>query len=157
MHVIKNELTKLIIDGIKYEKVEGQEFEMRLFEDSEIAEEMRNIMTSNKSPYEIIVTDSKTERVYAEKLNNDASVKFYVKLPSWFKISTPIGTYNPDWAILKEDNGLKLYLVRETKGSIDEGNLKGNERAKIECAKEHFKALGDVDFKPVDPPFNQIN
>ena len=79
---------------------------MRLFEDSEIAEEMRNIMTSNKSPYEMIVTDSKTERSYAEKLNNDATVKFYVKLPTWFKINTPIGTYNPDWAILKEDNGL---------------------------------------------------
>ena len=153
--IIKEELTKLLVDGIKYEKLDGQEYEMRLFEDQEIAEEIRNIMTSDKSPYEMIVTDSKTEKTYAEKLNIDLTVKFYVKLPGWFKIETPIGTYNPDWAILKEDDGLKLYLVRETKGSTDEGDLKGSEKTKISCAEKHFEALG-VDFKPVDPPFASI-
>jgi type III restriction enzyme len=157
VRIIQTELTSLILDGIKYEKIEGQEYEMSLFKDEEIIEEMRRIGESDKSPYQLIALDSSTvEKPYLDRLNQDASVKFFVKLPKWFKIETPIGTYNPDWAILKEDNGLKLYLVRETKGSIIEDARRGSENKKIKCAEKHFEALG-VDFKDVDPPFNQIN
>lgn len=157
VRIIQVELTNLILDGIKYEKIDGQEYEMSLFKDEEIIEEMQRIGQSEKSPYQLITLDSTTvEKPYLDQLNQDASVKFFVKLPSWFKIETPIGGYNPDWAILKEDNGLKLYLVRETKGSIIEDARRGSENKKIKCAKKHFEALG-VDFKDVDPPFNLIN
>ncbi len=154
--IILQELTNLIMDGVKYEKIEGQEYEMSLFEDEEIVEEIRKIVQSEKSPYKLMALDSEVERSYARKLNEDISVKFYTKLPKRFKIDTPIGTYNPDWAILKDDNGLKLYLVRETKGTLDEEGRRGSENKKIKCAEKHFEALG-VDFKDVEPPFTAIN
>jgi type III restriction enzyme len=144
------------MDGIKYEKIEGQEYEMSLFEDEEIIEEMSKIVQSNKSPFELIAFDSMVERSYAKKLNEDTTVKFFTKLPKKFKIETPIGKYNPDWAILKDDNGLKLYFVRETKGSVESRDLRGGEKGKIECAKRHFYALG-VDYKAVEPPFIHIS
>jgi type III restriction enzyme len=156
VQIILQELTNLIMDGIKYEKIEGQEYEMSLFEDEEIIEEMSKIVQSNKSPFELIAFDSMVERSYAKKLNEDTTVKFFTKLPKKFKIETPIGKYNPDWAILKDDNGLKLYFVRETKGSVESRDLRGGEKGKIECAKRHFYALG-VDYKAVEPPFIHIS
>lgn len=154
--IVLNTLKELILDGIKYEKVEGQEFEMSLFKDEEIIEEMRKIAESDKSPYRLMVLDSSVEKSYADKLNRDPTIKFYIKLPKWFTIDTPIGGYNPDWAILKEDGGLKLYLVRETKGTIDPTERRGTENTKIKCAKKHFETLG-IDFRDVEPPFVAIN
>jgi type III restriction enzyme len=149
-------LRELILDGIKYEKIEGQEFEMSLFKDEEIIEEMRKIAESDKSPYKLMALDSAIERSYADKLNQDPSIKFFIKLPKWFRINTPIGEYNPDWAFLKDENGLKLYLVRETKGSTNEDERRGTENKKIKFAKKHFEALG-VDYKDINPPFDTIS
>ena len=77
-------------------------------------------------------------------------MKFYFKLPDWFKISTPIGNYNPDWGIVRE-NGKRLYLIRETKSVTDlnlasGGHLRGSEEDKIICGKRHFDALVEVDY-----------
>jgi type III restriction enzyme len=84
-------------------------------------------------------------------LNDDPRVKLFIKLPDWFIVDTPIGTYNPDWAIVMEGHDItgktkpKVYLVRETKFVESLGNLRPSEHQKIDCAKEHFKTI-NVDF-----------
>jgi type III restriction enzyme len=94
--------------------------------------------------------DSEVERKFAEELDKKEDIKLFVKLPSWFKIETPIGTYNPDWAIVKQGDE-KVYLVRETKG--DTFKAKGGragEAEKIYCGRKHFAALKtNVDFDVV--------
>jgi type III restriction enzyme len=145
--ILKRELNKLIIDGIKYEKISDQEYSMRLFEDKEIISYLNNRLEVNKSVYYAIVYDSDIERKFAEALDKREDIKLFVKLPRWFKIETPIGEYNPDWAILKHDDTV-LYLVRETKGTKDFEQLRNSEANKIRCGRKHFEEL-DVDFQVV--------
>jgi type III restriction enzyme len=145
--LIKNDLHKLIVDGIKYEKIAGQEYEMRLFEETEIISYLNNLIEVKKSVYDAIEYDSEIEKRFAESLDMRDDIKLFVKLPSWFKIDTPIGTYNPDWAIVKQGDDT-LYLVRETKGIKDFEKLRNIEADKIRCAKRHFREL-QVDFKTV--------
>ncbi len=79
---------------------------------------------------------------FADQLENNEAVKLYAKLPGWFKVPTPLGGYNPDWAVLIEQDGAeRLYLVVETKGSLFKDDLRDKESAKIECGKAHFRAL----------------
>lgn len=91
-----------------------------------------------------IVYDSTTvEKPFALALDNDPDVKMFFKLPSRFKVDTPIGTYNPDWAVYVEiDGSKKLYFILETKGKTNELDLRGREDLKIRCGKAHFKAIG---------------
>ena len=145
--LIKNDLHKLIVDGIKYKKIVGQEYEMRLFEETEIISYLNNLIEVKKSVYDAIEYDSEIEKRFAESLDMRDDIKLFVKLPSWFKIDTPIGTYNPDWAIVKHEDDT-LYLVRETKGIKDFEKLRNIEADKIRCAKRHFREL-QVDFKTV--------
>jgi type III restriction enzyme len=94
------------------------------------------------------------ERDFAEALDEMDEVKLFVKLPDWFVVPTPVGDYNPDWAIVftvQDEFGEsreKLYLVRETKGTLDEDQLRGMEEMKIDCAKRHFEAI-EVDYDVV--------
>ena len=82
--------------------------------------------------------DFGTEGSFANELENNEAVKVYAKLPGWFKVPTPLGSYNPDWAVLIEQDGAeRLYFVVETKS----GHPRGAELAKIECGKAHFEAL----------------
>ena len=81
------------------------------------------------------------ERKFAEELDRREDIKLFVKLPSWFKVETPIGEYNPDWAIVKHFD-TTIYLVRETKGTKDFLKLRNAESDKINCGKKHFEALG---------------
>ncbi len=145
--ILKQQLHKLIIDGIKYEKVGNAEYEMRLFEDEEIMSYLNNRLEVKHSVYDAVVYDSEIEREFAEKLDKREDIKLFVKLPDWFKIETPLGTYNPDWAILKDDDKV-LYLVRETKGTKDFEKLRNIEAEKIRCGRKHFESL-DVDFAVV--------
>ncbi|HMX98880.1 MAG TPA: hypothetical protein PKC44_03750, partial [Agitococcus sp.] len=86
---------------------------------------------------------------FAEALEVREDIKLFVKLPSWFKIETPIGTYNPDWAIVKHHDHEKVYFVRETKGAdFNKKEGRASEYAKVKCGEAHFEALG-VDFKVV--------
>ncbi len=87
--------------------------------------------------------DSSTiEKPFAVALNNDPDVKLFFKIPSKFKIDTPIGTYNPDWAVYMDKDGEeKLYFIIETKGSENLWDLRTPEKLKIHCGKEHFKTL----------------
>lgn len=91
--------------------------------------------------------ESDVERQFAEAMAKRDDIKLFIKLPSWFRVETPVGTYSPDRAIVKEDDA-KIYLVRETKVIKDELKLRGTEWMKIQCGKAHFAAL-DVDYTHV--------
>jgi type III restriction enzyme len=145
--ILKHELQRLLIDGIKYERLsqtEGvAEWEMVLFRD----EELINYLTAlpvNHSIYEYVVYDSEIERAFARRLDEREDIQLFVKLPGWFMIDTPVGKYNPDWAILKRDPQT-LYLVRETKNTHDFLQLRTSEADKIRCGQKHFAAL-DLPF-----------
>ncbi|MBN9079746.1 MAG: restriction endonuclease subunit R [Rhizobiales bacterium 65-79] len=134
-----------IVDGIKYQRI-GDEYyyAQELFAQEELTGYLRNILKdAQKSVFEHVVYDSGgVERTFAEQLEKNESVKIYAKLPAWFKVPTPLGTYNPDWAVLVEVSGEeRLYFVVETKGSMFVDDLRDNEAAKIACGEAHFKAL----------------
>jgi len=150
LYAIQAELHELMIAGIKYERIGGSEYEMYLFEKNEIAGYLCNTLEVEKSIYDVVVWESEIERQFAAAMSTREDIRLFVKLPGWFKIETPIGTYNPDWAIVKEHDE-KVYLVRETKSSKDQLKLRGSEWAKIQCGRAHFEALG-VDFDPVTKP-----
>lgn len=101
-----------------------------------------NAMKATKHLYDHIIFDSGNERAFAEDLDTNQDVAVYVKLPDGFYISTPVGKYNPDWAIAFYDGTVKhIYFVAETKGSMSSMQLRLMEEAKIHCAREHFKAI----------------
>jgi type III restriction enzyme len=127
--ILNSELHKLMIDGIKYERLGDEEWSMRLFEEREIVSYLNNRLEVQKSIYDAVVYDSELEREFAEKLDQRQDIKFFVKLPAWFEIDTPIGKYNPDWAILRHDDSV-LYLVRETKGTKNFEKLRSAEAEK---------------------------
>lgn len=143
--ILNRELHRLMIDGIKYERLGDEEWSMRLFEEKEIVGYLSNRLEVKNSVYDAVVYDSEIEREFAAKLDSRDDIKLFVKLPAWFKIETPIGDYNPDWAIVKHDNSV-LYLVRETKGTKDFEKMRKTEAEKIRCGRRHFEAL-NVDFK----------
>jgi len=142
--ILRNELHRLLVDGIKYERIDGlgagAEWEMLLFKNEELINYLSAIQVTH-SIYEYVVYDSQVEREFAKRLDERDDIKLFVKLPGWFKIDTPLGTYNPDWAILKDD-GQAFYLVRETKGTRDFLKLRTSEADKIRCGQRHFEELG---------------
>jgi len=146
MKIINREKRQLIMDGIKYERIGDQDYyEQTLFENEELIGYMKANaveVSHDKSVYNYIKYDSLIEKQFAEKLNNDEDVKLFIKLPSSFKIDTPLGYYNPDWAVLIEkDDVEKLYFVVETKGTTDKDQLRFVEHEKIQCGEKHFEAL----------------
>lgn len=148
--ILKHELHRLLVNGIKYEKllVDGKEaeWEMQIFKN----EEMINYLTAlqvNKSSHEYVVYSSEIERKFAEELDKREDIKLFIKLPDQFKIDTPVGQYIPDWAIVKHNDNT-IYMVRETKGNKDFLKLRNSEADKINCGKKHFEAL-NVSFDVV--------
>ncbi|HHV24392.1 MAG TPA: DEAD/DEAH box helicase family protein [Methanosarcina sp.] len=144
---IRDVLHQMIIEGIQYEKLDEISYEMSIFREDEnkLNFAKDKVIPTNKSVYDYIVYDSGVEKKFAEDLENFKDVKYFVKLPSWFKVPTPIGNYNPDWAILKE-NGKIVYMIRETKSTKDKLKLRISENDKIECGRQHFIAIG-VDYE----------
>jgi len=138
--IISRELHRMMIDGIKYERIADQEWSMRLFEDEEVLSYLNNRFEVKKSVYDAVVYDSEVERKFAADLDKREDIKLFVKLPRWFEIETPIGSYNPDWAIVKHDDET-IYLVRETKGTKDFEKLRNSEADRIRCGRKHFEAL----------------
>jgi type III restriction enzyme len=133
-----------LVDGIRYQRIGDEDYyAQELFELEELTGYLKNMLNSDKSVYEQVVYDSAgVERTFAEQLEKNEAVKVYAKLPGWFKVPTPLGTYNPDWAVLVEKGGVeRLYFVVETKSSLFTDDLRDKESAKIECGKAHFKAL----------------
>ncbi|MPQ43161.1 type III restriction-modification system endonuclease [Clostridium tarantellae] len=142
--IIKRTLKGLIVDGIKYEKIGDEEYAVQeVFKDEELYGYLsKDIIESNRSVYNYVKYDSDIECGFAEKLENNDKIKVYAKLPREFKVDTPIGPYNPDWAILLEKDGEeKLYFVVETKGTNKLSLLRDDEKGKIKCGKKHFAAL----------------
>lgn len=142
-HRLKFELHRLLVDGIKYERLSGpqSEWEMRLFENQELVDYL-SALEVKKSLYDYVVYDSEIEREFAHQLDARDDIKLFVKLPRWFVIDTPVGGYNPDWAILKDDGQATLYLVKETKSTLDFTKLRTAEADKVNCGKRHFEAIG---------------
>lgn len=140
-----------LVDGIKYQRVGNDHFyAQELFEQEELTGYLKNMLeNAKKSVFEHVIYDSGgVERTFAEQLEKNEAVKVYAKLPGWFKVPTPLGTYNPDWAVLVQVDGEeRLYFVVETKGSLFTDDLRDNEAAKIACGEAHFKALA-VDENP---------
>ena len=145
VELIRNHRHALAIDGIRYVKLDGQEYYVQeIFDTAELIANLdRNAVKVEHSVYDYVIYDSPTvEKPMAEALDNDPDVKMYFKIPSRFKIETPIGTYNPDWAVYLTKNGEeKLYFVLETKGTANFIHLQPSEQMKIHCGKEHFKTL----------------
>ena len=110
------------------------------------------MLESTKSVYDYVIYDSEVESDFAQAMENNARVKVYAKLPGWFTIDTPLGTYNPDWAVfIEKNNEEKIYFVFETKGSILSEEIRVREQAKIDCGIKHFEALDTgVDFVKLD-------
>jgi len=154
---IRRTLYALMIEGIKYERIGDKEYEMLLFKDGEL-EFYRNEFTfavsdSSKTIYEEwIPLDSGVESQFAKDCEANETVRFYFKLPSEFKLPTPIGSYNPDWAIVFEGD-TKIYFVAETKSTggdtVDLSKLSMDEQMKIKCGRAHFKEVDGVDYKVV--------
>jgi len=146
---IKNALTDLMIEGIKYEKIGSKEYEMRLFEeyDIHVNELTFTINKRDKTIYENLVPlDSNVEYEFAKECESRDDIEFYFKLPIWFKIKTPIGNYNPDWALIKK-NEKTIYFVAETKSADQE--LRISEKQKIKCGYAHFNEFDDVEYRQV--------
>ncbi len=151
---IRKALDELLVDGIRYEKLAGEHYKMELFDEPELEAyldrvyEVRHAEAGEhvQTPYNYIEYDSHIERQTAHALDGAANVKFFCKLPRWFKIPTPVGEYNPDWAVVLEDDK-KIYLIRETKTTHDSDKRRLEENLKILCGKAHFNALDNVDYR----------
>jgi type III restriction enzyme len=134
----------VIVDGIKYQRLgDEQYYAQELFEQEELTGYLKNMLAeTKKSVYEQVVYDSDSEAAFSDGLEKNEAVKVYAKLPGWFSVPTPLGSYNPDWAVLIEKDGAeRLYFVVETKSSLFTADLREKERAKVECGRAHFKAL----------------
>jgi type III restriction enzyme len=140
-----------LVDGIKYQRLGDEHYyAQELFEQEELTGYMKNMLAANKAVHEHVVYDSDgVEKTFAEDLEKNEAVKIYAKLPGWFKVPTPLGTYNPDWAVLVEKDGSEyLYFVVETKPSLFTDDLRNKESAKNECGKAHFVELAKAQQNP---------
>lgn len=137
-----------VIQCIKYEKL-NDEFSTDIFTENALRGKLGvNAIESVKSLYDLVVLDSMgTEKNFAESLEHEDDVVVYTKLPRGFYINTPMGKYNPDWAVaFREDSVKHVYFIAETKGTDDlPSDLRGTENSKIECARKHFAAISEKD------------
>ena len=151
--LINDEKATAIIEHITYDVLD-EHYGMDVFTDPTIKGKLGvNAMKAKKHLYNHIIYDSSNERDFATDLDTNTNVAVYVKLPDGFYISTPVGHYNPDWAIAFYEGTVKhIYFVAETKGSMSSMQLRLIEESKIHCAREHFKAIssGNVVYDVVD-------
>lgn len=163
---LRDTLHGFMVDGVKYEAITTEDgtpvrYEMALFEENEIQTYLDRLVTvgRDRTVFDavdeatgevtegVVEYESEVERQFAEAMRVRRDVKLFVKLPWWFKVPTPIGTYNPDWALLLNGDA-KVYLVRETKSTHDMKLLRPAEKTKIECGGRHFESIG-VDYAVV--------
>ena len=149
--IINEQKATLIVDYIKYKKIEGEEGEYtnEIFTNHNLKGIMNeNMIPTNKNVYDYLLYDSNVEKKFAEDLEVANNVVVYTKLPSGFYIKTPIGNYNPDWAIAFDKDKVKhIYFIAETKGSISSLDLRNIEYSKISCARKHFAVVSDDQIK----------
>ncbi len=152
-NLINDEKATVIIQHITYHMLD-ERYDTDIFTEPTIKGKLgTNAMKAQRHLYNHIVYDSTNERDFASNLDTDNNVAVYVKLPDSFYISTPVGRYNPDWAIAFYEETVKhIYFVAETKGSMRSMELRQIEESKIHCAREPFKAIsgGNVVYEVVD-------
>jgi type III restriction enzyme len=152
---IKLVLSDQLVKGVRYEKI-NEWYEMSQLE-KEIPSWKDYLIESPTSVYDHVIFQSEIEEKFVAGLEHDKRVKVYLKLPAWFTVPTPIGEYNPDWAIVMEDRDAhgkrkgkeRLYLVRETKDTSRPDSMRLNEQRKIDCGKRHFIDTLKVDYRVV--------
>lgn len=148
-NIINERKSRAVIEHIAYHKMD-QQYEVDIFSAQELRGRIGiDAIRSNKSLYDLVVVDSQgVEKRFAEELEQQEMVEVYTKLPRGFYISTPMGKYNPDWAIAFREGSVKhIYFVAETKGSEDVTQLREVEQKKIECARRHFASISDSTVK----------
>ena len=148
--LINRAKVEALVDGIRYQAIGPDAvYAQELFETEELNGYLDKMVEVQKSVSDAIRYDSTVERTFAETLNANEAVKVFAKLPDWFKVPTPLGPYNPDWAVLLTgEAGDRLYFVVETKGSQFLEDLRAAEAAKIECGAEHFREIGRSEREP---------
>lgn len=146
-------LADIVTEGIQYTKINGYVYELRELqkdgqdEKDRFLDQMYKLHNPEKSDFDYVVYDSEPERQFAELLDGRDDIKLFMKLPAKFKIDTPVGPYNPDWAIIKHEAGEdRIYMIRETKSTNDEAKRRPTENAKIKAAAQHFAAIGVGDY-----------
>ncbi|CCI53552.1 type III restriction-modification system endonuclease [Nostocoides jenkinsii] len=148
--LINEQKATVIVEHLTYDPLDHR-YDSSIFTENQAAQDLSKAGDKlKKSVYEYVVADSKVERSFVEKLDVSDEVVVYSKLPRGFSIPTPVGDYNPDWAIAFRDDTTKIkhvYFVAETKGSMSTLQLKGVETAKIECARKFFNSLDKTDVK----------
>jgi type III restriction enzyme len=151
--IIREKAIEQLVDGIQYFK-DGTWYDMSEWVEEEETVSDRLIPVDN-SIYDHIVVQSETEKRFVEKLKKRSDVRLFVKLPAWFKVTTPVGQYNPDWGLVMEevdafgDKGPLLYLIRETKSTTVASELRGTENQKNHCGKRHFVGALGVDYRVI--------
>ncbi|CAM4487757.1 MAG: DEAD/DEAH box helicase family protein [Paenibacillus macerans] len=146
--LINEQKATTIIESITYD-VLNDKFEADVFTKNTLSGKLgENAIPVEKHVYDYVVTDSKIERAFAKELDVSNEVRVYAKLPRGFFIPTPMGNYNPDWAIVFKERDVKhIYFIAETKGSMESMELREVEKAKIECARKHFAKLNSDRLK----------
>lgn len=148
-NIINEQKALSVIEHITYHKME-QHYEGNIFSEQELRGRIGiDAIQSEKSLYDLVVVDSQgIEKQFAEQLEQQQAVEVYTKLPRGFYINTPVGKYNPDWAIVFREGEMKhIYFVAETKGSEEVTQLRAVEHAKIECASRHFASISNSQIK----------
>jgi len=150
---LQSVLAEIVVEGIQYEQIRGYVYELRelqrdgLEEKDRFLDQMYKLQHPEKSDFDYVVYDSGPERAFAELLDSREDVKLFMKLPAKFKVPTPVGDYNPDWAIIKHEDGAdRIYMIRETKSTLDEVRRRPTENAKIKAATKHFASIGITDY-----------
>lgn len=149
-----------LVDGIKYQRLgDDQFYAQELFQTAELTGYLKNLVQdTQKSVYEHVAYDSNVERDFAQALEQNEAIKVYAKLPGWFKVPTPLGSYNPDWAVLVEKDGQeRLYFVVETKSNLFGTDLRPTEDGKIKCGAAHFKALAVEENPAIYEKFKDVD
>lgn len=150
---INDVLNELMVEGIKYEKIgETEYYAMELFAEKELdgyKDYLYKVKNEDKTVYDHIQYDSNVELGFALDCESNERVEFYIKLPNWFVINTPIGTYNPDWALIFK-NDKKIYFVAETKYSLDPTKRYSSENYKLKCGEKHFNEFNEVRYQSVE-------
>jgi Restriction endonuclease len=151
--IINEQKATTIIESITYNMLNDQ-FEKEIFTKNTLSARLdEQALPAEKHIYDFVVTDSRIERDFARELETSQEVQVYAKLPKGFFIPTPVGNYNPDWAIVFKEGDVKhIYFIAETKGSMESMELREVEKAKIECARRHFEKLnnGQLQYDVVD-------
>jgi len=154
VRILKDKLADQLVEGVRYEKI-GEWYEMTQL-NVPVESWVQYLVPTEKSVYDHVIYDSDVEKAFVRGLEDREDVDLYLKLPRWFTLPTPVGQYNPDWAIVMKETDAhgdvtarRLYLVRETKDTTILDRLRPDERRKIVCGTHHFVGALSVDYRVV--------